>query len=178
MNKQATYDFLTLKNISYKAYEHEAVFTVEAANALNLPNPECGAKNLFLRDDKKRNYYLFTLKDDRTVNIKTLQAMIGSRKLQFASEEDLYSYMKLIRGAVTPLGVLNDEACAVKVYIDAYFKDNTISVHPNDNTATIYLACNDLISLIREHGSQAEYIDFPFFPDIIAVGGDNTCSQS
>ena len=76
MNKQEVYEFLKQKNIPYRAYEHEAVFTVEAANALNLPNPECGAKNLFLRDDKKRNYYLFTLKDDRTVNIKELQPYI------------------------------------------------------------------------------------------------------
>lgn len=51
MNKPEIYEFLNHKNIPYRAYEHEAVFTVEAANALNLLDPECGAKNLFLRDD-------------------------------------------------------------------------------------------------------------------------------
>ena len=160
MNKPEVYEFLNQKNIPYRAYEHEAVFTVEAANALNLPDPECGAKNLFLRDDKKRNYYLFTLKDDRTVNIKELQAMIGSRKLQFASEDDLYKYMKLIRGSVTPLGTLNDEGRFVQVYIDAYYMGRQISIHPNENTATIYLNCDDLMQVIHEHGNTAEYLSF------------------
>lgn len=160
MNKPEVYQFLRQKNICFLAYEHNAVFTVEEANALNLPNPECGAKNLFLRDDKKRNYYLFTLKDDRTVNIKELQAMIGSRKLQFASEDDLYKYMKLIRGSVTPLGTLNDETCSVQVYIDAYYMGRQISIHPNENTATIYLNCDDLMQVIQEHGNSAEYLSF------------------
>ena len=160
MNKPEVYQFLRQKNICFLAYEHNAVFTVEEANALNLPNPECGAKNLFLRDDKKRNYYLFTLKDDRTVNIKELQAMIGSRKLQFASEDDLYKYMKLIRGSVTPLGTLNDETCSVQVYIDAYYIGRQISIHPNENTATIYLNCDDLMQVIQEHGNSAEYLSF------------------
>lgn len=160
MNKQEVYEFLKQKNIPYRAYEHKAVFTVEAANALNLPDPECGAKNLFLRDDKKRNYYLFTLKDDRTVNIKELQAMIGSRKLQFASEDDLYKYMKLIRGSVTPLGTMNDDECFVQVFIDAYYVGRQISIHPNENTATIYLNCDDLMQVIREHGNSAQYLSF------------------
>ncbi len=160
MNKQEVYEFLKQKKIPFRAYEHEAVFTVEAANALNLPDPECGAKNLFLRDDKKRNYYLFTLKDDRTVNIKELQAMIGSRKLQFASEEDLDKYMKLIRGSVTPLGTMNDDERFVQVYIDAYYMGRRISIHPNENTATIYLNCDDLMQLILEHGNRAQYLSF------------------
>ena len=136
MNKPEVYEFLNQKNIPYRAYEHEAVFTVEAANALNLPDPEC------------------------SLNIKELQAMIGSRKLQFASEDDLYKYTKLIRGSVTPLGTLNDEGCFVQVYIDAYYMGRQISIHPNENTATIYLNCDDLMQVIHEHGNTAEYLSF------------------
>ena len=29
---------------------------------IELPHPEADAKNLFIRDDKKRNYYLLTVK--------------------------------------------------------------------------------------------------------------------
>ena len=61
MDKVQIYNFLKEKGIWYKTIEHEPVFTVEQAEALNLPDPETGAKNLFLRDDKKRNYYLITV---------------------------------------------------------------------------------------------------------------------
>ena len=67
--------------------------------------------------------------------------------------------MKLIKGAVTPFGVLNDETCSVQVYIDAYFQGRTISVHPNENNATVYLNADVLLEILREHGNAASYID-------------------
>lgn len=36
--------------------------------ALHYPDAE--AKNIFVRDDKKRNYYLITVKGDKKVNLK------------------------------------------------------------------------------------------------------------
>lgn len=159
MNKQEIYNFLNDKKIKYKAIEHEPAFTVEDIVSFNLENPENGAKNLFLRDDKKKNYYLLVAKDDKTISIKEFQEEAKTRRLSFASEEDLMKIMKLIKGAVTPFGVLNDEEKKVQVYIDDYFKDNYIWVHPNDNTASVYLKAEDLVSVIREHGNYVQYIE-------------------
>ena len=47
----------------YELAEHPAVFTVEEAHAAGVPFAPFGAKNLFLRDDKKRAYYLVTMPD-------------------------------------------------------------------------------------------------------------------
>lgn len=160
MDKIQVYNYLREKGIQYEAIEHEAVFTVEQAESLNLPNPETGAKNLFLRDDKKRNYYLLTVRAELPISLKEFQGKIGSRRLSFASEEDLFQIMKLTKGSVTPFGVMNDDACIVKVYFDAFFEGKIISVHPNDNTATVYLKCNDLVKLIQEHGNPVEYFFF------------------
>lgn len=160
MNKTQVYKYLREKGIQYEVIEHEAVFTVEQAEALNLPNPGAGAKNLFLRDDKKRNYYLLTVRDTLSVSLKEFQEKIGSRRLSFASEEDLLHMMKLTRGTVSPFGVMNDDTCIVKVYFDAFFDGKIISVHPNDNTATVYLNCNDLVNLIQDHGNTVEYVFF------------------
>ena len=159
MNKQEIYDYLKEKNIEYKAVEHPAAFTIEDIESFNLPEPELGAKNLFLRDDKKRNYYLLSVKDDKTISIKEFQEKAGTRRLSFASEEDLMKMMKLIRGAVTPLGILNDDEKQVKVYIDYYFKDKRICIHPNDNTASVYLKTDDLVQIIQEHGNTVEFIE-------------------
>ncbi len=158
INKQELYQFLSQKNIKYTAIEHEPVYTVEEAERLSLPCPEAAAKNLFLRDDKKRNYYLLTVRDALNVNIKSFQKQIGARRLSFASEEDLMQYMGLMKGAVTPFGILNDETHIVQVFIDAYFDGKKISVHPNENNATVYLETNDLIMLLKEHGNQVTYI--------------------
>ena len=36
---------------------------------IELPYPKADAKNLFVRDDKKRNYYLLTIKGDKRVKL-------------------------------------------------------------------------------------------------------------
>lgn len=159
MNKQELYAFLDAQQINYVAIEHQPVYTVEEAEQLYLPHPEAGAKNLFLRDDKKRNYYLLTVRDALPVDIKAFQEKIGARRLSFASEDDLMRYLKLIKGAVTPFGILNDESCTVQAYVDTYFCGKTISVHPNENNATVYLQADTLVELLQEHGNAAAYID-------------------
>lgn len=62
MDKIEIYHYLKRQNIAYEITEHKAVFNMEEADAVDLPYPEWGAKNLFVRDDKKRNYYLITMK--------------------------------------------------------------------------------------------------------------------
>ncbi|WP_319637431.1 hypothetical protein [[Clostridium] scindens] len=38
--------------------EHEAVYNMAELSGIKIPYPEYDAKSLFVRDDKKRNYYL------------------------------------------------------------------------------------------------------------------------
>ena len=138
MNKQEVYAYLTEQKISYEVMEHRAVFNMEDLDALELPYPEWDAKNLFVRDDKKRNYYLITVRGDKRVDLKDFRRKHGLRALSFASPDELFSIMKLIPGAVTPLGILNDEERRVHFYLDQEFQENKIGIHPNENTATIW----------------------------------------
>lgn len=107
---------------------------------------------------KKRNYYLIVVKEDRQINLKELRSLISSRALSFSSENDLTKYLPLEKGSVTPLGVINNENN--NVYIDSYFKNSIIGVHPNINTNTIFLESSDLISFIKDCGNEVSYIDF------------------
>jgi len=161
MNKADVYEFLNNENIRYEVTEHEAVYNMAELSAVSLPYPESDAKNLFVRDDKKRNYYLITVKGDKKINLKKFKQTHGTRHLSFASENDLADIMKLTPGAVTPLGVLNDDEKKVHVYMDKEFLESPalIGVHPNDNTATVWLNTEDLIYLLREHGSTVHLID-------------------
>ena len=62
--KQDIYDLLDEKGVWYEVTEHPAVFNMEELNSVELPYPDADAKNLFIRDDKRRNYYLITVKGD------------------------------------------------------------------------------------------------------------------
>ncbi len=161
MNKQDIYDYLKSKNIWYEITEHQAVFNMLELSKINIPYPEVDAKNLFIRDDKKRNYYLITVKGDKRVNLKDFKEKNNTRALSFASASDLMDIMGLIAGAVTPFGLLNDKELKVQFYIDKDFMKNShiIGVHPNDNTATIWLKVEDLITLIKEHGNQVNIVE-------------------
>lgn len=159
MNKQEVYAYLTEQKISYEVMEHRAVFNMEDLDALELPYPEWDAKNLFVRDDKKHNYYLITVRGDKRVDLKDFRRKHGLRALSFASPDELFSIMKLIPGAVTPLGILNDEERRVHFYLDQEFQENKIGIHPNENTATIWLQADDLMRLILAHGNEAEVVE-------------------
>lgn len=156
MNKEEIYSFIKSKNIWYEITEHKAVYNMEELTEINIPYPEYNAKNLFVRDDKKRNYYLITVRGDKRVDLKEFKKRNGTRPLSFASENDLSAIMNLIAGAVTPLGLLNDKEHKVQFFIDKDFmKDrHIIGVHPNDNTATVWLKVEDLINIIKEHGNE------------------------
>lgn len=161
MNKNKIYEFIKNKNIWYEITEHKAVYNMQELAQIQVPYPERDAKNLFIRDDKKRNYYLITVKGDKKVDLKEFRRNNNTRPLTFASSEDLMEILNLIPGAVTPLGILNDKERKVTVFIDKFFKEepSIIGVHPNDNTATIWLYTKDLIDIIKEHGNVVEIIN-------------------
>ena len=156
MNKQEIYDYLNEKNISYEITNHKAVYNMEEASKIDIPYPNQDAKNLFVRDDKKKNYYLITVRGNKRVDLKEFSIKNNTRRLSFASKEDLMRIMKLIPGAVTPMGILNDENNIVKFYLDKEFLEEPkfLGVHPNDNTATIWIKTVDLIHIIKKHGNE------------------------
>ena len=158
--KAETLELLDHEGIIYELYEHAAVCTVAEAVAVGIPHRELGAKNLFLRDDKHRAYYLVCLPDEKNVSLREIQERLGSRRLSFASAQDLRAKLGLVPGAVTPLGALNDTERHVEVVIDQTLVDaGRLTVHPCDNTATVLIATSDLIALLRERGHDVRVVD-------------------
>lgn len=134
------------EGIPYELAEHPAVYTIGEMEALGLPFQAQVAKNLFLREDRR-------------ADLKALRQTLGSRPLTFASEADLQALLGLEKGAVTPFGLLNDADCRVRLLLDGAFRDGSIAVHPNENTATVYLRTADLEELLRRRGGSVEYIE-------------------
>lgn len=157
MLESDVYEYFKSNHIEYELVEHEAAYTIEEIEKMNVSGFEYIVKNLFLRDDKKRHYYLIVVKKDTIVNMKELQSKIKSRRLSFASESDLNKYLHLSHGEVTPLGIFNDESKSVEVIFDQNIPD-IIGVHPLTNIKTVYLKTDDLIRIIKKHGNKISIV--------------------
>ena len=68
--------------------------------------------------------------------------------------------MSITPGSVTPLGLLGREGGQVELFLDQAFRapPGLIGVHPNDNTATLWLRTEDLIALLRDHGTAVRVV--------------------
>lgn len=146
-------------HIDYDITKHEAIYTVSEGMELNLQHADVIAKSLFICDNKKQNYYLISLSKEKRIDLKALRIKLKSFRLCFASEEDLNEILNLSKGAVTPLGILNDSECKVNVLIDDIFYDSLIGVPLNENTETIWMKAKDLFFIIKQHGNEVEWIE-------------------
>ncbi len=161
MNKQEIYEFLKKEGVWHEIDEHEAVYNMSELSEVRLSYPEYDAKNLFVRDDKRRSYYLITVKGDKRVDLKEFRRSHGTKPLTFANADDLMSILGLIPGAVTPLGLLNDTEHRVKFFLDREFLDGQaiIGVHPNDNTATVWLKTADLLTILEKNQTEVAVVE-------------------
>ena len=159
MTRLEILEMLADLNISHHVIDHPAAHTVEEMDDLALPDTDQIAKNLFLRDDKKQHYYLVSIQKDKTVNLKALRSLLGTRPLSFASEEDLSACLGLKKGAVTPFGLLNDvEQKACFVLDQDLLPLPRIGVHPNENTATVWLPPGDLVTIMESRGKLVRIV--------------------
>jgi Ala-tRNA(Pro) deacylase len=110
MNKQDIFDYLERKGIRHEVTEHGAVFNMEELDAVEMPHKDRLAKNLFVRDDRKENYYLITVRGERRVGLKEFKRTFGTRHLTFAGEEEMKRMLGVLPGSVSPFGLLNDRA--------------------------------------------------------------------
>ena len=111
------------------------------------------------RDAKGRRHFSVVIKAEKKADLKDLQAQIGSAQISFASEERLMKHLGLTKGAVSPLGVINDKNAEVEVYYDRDLIGNPcIGVHPNDNTATVWISFEDLQRFIKSNGNEFGFV--------------------
>ncbi|MBF7097422.1 prolyl-tRNA synthetase associated domain-containing protein [Alkalibacter mobilis] len=154
-NVKKVIKYLESLNIKYKIVEHPPVYTIDEMDELDIGRDGDIVKNLFLRDAKGKRHFLVLLHKDKKVDLKVFQEKLESTKLSFASEERLDKYLNLTKGSVTPMGIINDESKSVEVAIDKDLVGNkSLGVHPNDNTATIWLAFEDIVKVIESNGNK------------------------
>ena len=132
--------------------EHLPVATVEEADAIWHDMGVRPVKNLFLKDDKSA-FWLVVVPGEMRVDLKALPAVIGSRRLRFASAEDLARLLGVAPGGVSPLALINDPERVVEVAIAAALDgEQPLGLHPLRNDATISMKFGDLIRFLARLG--------------------------
>ena len=146
------YKFLTQLGIDYQKINHQSVSTVEEAMFINEQIDGVACKNLFLKSSDKQ-FFIYMMTDEKRADLKYIAKQIGSKRLSFASDEELVELLKLIPGSVTPLGIINDNK-RVKILIDRELRAQRLLIHPNINTATISITYDDLLLFINACGNE------------------------
>jgi Ala-tRNA(Pro) deacylase len=146
--------------ITTATHHHPPLRTVAESRRLRGSLPGGHAKNLYLRDHRKRNW-LVTVEENREVDLKALAEALGSGRLSFGSAERLMQYLGVSSGAVTPFAVLNDAAGEVTVALDAALLERSpLNFHPLDNAMTTQISPAELVAFLRETGHEPLILRF------------------
>ncbi|MEL6227364.1 MAG: prolyl-tRNA synthetase associated domain-containing protein [Pseudomonadota bacterium] len=151
--------------IETKTVEHPAVFTVEESLAIHKHEllPGGHTKNLFLKD-KKGQIFLVVALNDAEIDLKGLHRLVGaSGRFSFGKPELLYETLGVRPGSVTPFSLINDTEQRVSVVLEEkMMAHDLLNYHPLENTATVNIRRNDLLTFIRSCGHT---------PAIVALDG-------
>lgn len=156
------YAFLEALEIGYEVYRHAPLHSVADSQSLRGDIAGLHVRNMFLRD-KKHHYWLVTLGEATTLDLKRLRSLLGaSGSLSFANGEALWEHLGVRAGAVTPFAVINDTEFAVDLLLDSrlFESDGLINVHPLRNDRTVGLGSADLLRFLRYHHKCPKFVDF------------------
>ena len=93
---------LEAAEISHRAVEHGETRTSEESARARGEALEVGGKALVVKADAM--FHIAVLSADRKLDSRRLQIVLNSRKLRFATAEELFSVTGLVPGSVPPFG--------------------------------------------------------------------------
>lgn len=161
-SEQDLLDKLSELNIETTLFRHPPLFTVEDSQNLRGEIPGGHCKSLFLKD-KKHNFILAVLSEDRRMDLKALfrSGHLPVGRLSFASAERMVDMLGIKPGAVTPFSLINVENKDLIVVLDKGMLENDyLNYHPLHNEATLTIHKNDLIKFIEHFGFSPIIMDF------------------
>ncbi|MCI2057562.1 MAG: prolyl-tRNA synthetase associated domain-containing protein [Oscillibacter sp.] len=159
----AVFDLLEQLQIPYDRVSSDPADTMEKCADVSrvLGVPIC--KNLFLCNRQKTEFYLLCMEPDKPFHTKDLSHQIGSARLSFAPEEELWNLLHCTPGSATVLGLMNDTEKHVRLLMDRPVYDaQHISCHPCICTSSLKLKTSDLLDVFLPHvGHTPTVVDLP-----------------
>ena len=158
---------LNEKQIPFDWHTHPELHTVDDAQRLRGHLGGGSVKNLFLKD-RDQHFYLIVCSSHRQFDLKVFRHHIQCRRLSFASPDELWMYLGVRPGSLSPFALYN--ASQLKKETDfppfRFFVDVNLlayklnNFHPLHNTYTCQIAPKHWLSLIEEWGFFSEGLLF------------------
>lgn len=144
--------------IPYRVVEHAPVFTV-AESALHLPDTY-PVKNLLLKEEKGSRFVFVIMKGDERLDTKLLATKIASKKLRFASADDLMEKLGVLPGSASLFSLMHEESAGIEVVFDRrLFDQQELGFHPSENTRTILIPSSSVKLFLGSIGFNYEVIN-------------------
>lgn len=141
---QAVYAFLDGLGIAYRVAEHAPADTMVDCAKIDEALGALTAKNIFLTTKSRKRYWLCIARPDARFHTSDVSRQVGSPRLSFAPEEELFAKLRCHGGSASPLGLIFPEARGVGLIVDkALYAAPTLAFHPCDNTRTVAMAGRD-----------------------------------
>lgn len=140
------YDFLDSLGIKYCRVDHSVAGKMEACREIDETLGVVICKNLFLCNRQKTRFYLLMMPADKPYRTRIFSKLAGSSRLSFGPEEEMAEYLDVTPGSVSILGLMNDRANNVKLYIDKDVIDSEfIGCHPCINTSSLRMKMSEIV---------------------------------
>ena len=131
-------------NIDYKIKHHPPTRTSEESAKYRNESIKIGAKALVVKSKDK--FYLAVLPADKKLDTKKLKKILKSKKLRFATEDELRNLTGLVPGSVPPFGDL----MGINMIVDeTQFEQEDIAFNAGSLEISIKMKSKDYKKLLQ-----------------------------
>jgi len=136
---------LDCNGIPYEVLEHAPVYTSEEAAKVRNVELRTGVKALILKTEEGK-FIMGLIAADRKIDLKKLAKIVGTKKLQLASPQEVIKITGCEVGSVHPFGNLH----GLPTYLDSSVLENDmVNFNAGLHTVSIQMKAKDLVKAIR-----------------------------
>ncbi len=147
-NASQVCEYIEKIGIEYDIVTHEPVFSLEECQRINGLINGVICKNLLLKTDSGKIFYLFMIKDNKRFVTKDVSKKLGCSRLSFASEKYMEDMLNTCAGSLSVTSLIFDKEKKVSLAIDSdVLKEEFICCHPSDNTATLKIKTEEILNV-------------------------------
>jgi len=138
-------EFLQRSGVRFDVSEHAAVFTSEEAARVRGVELKTGVKALVLKSEKG-GFVMGLVAADRKIDLKKLARVVGAKRLQLASAEEVLKLTGCEVGSVHPFGNLFN----LTTYMDrSVLENDVVNFNAGLHTVSVQMRAEDLVRVIE-----------------------------
>lgn len=145
--------------VAFHAVQHDAVFTCDEADLIDLGLVGSPAKNLLVCESGESRLTLVMLRPEQRLDLKALARRIGAKRLRFASADTLMAKLGVTPGSVSILGLSQDHGREVQLVMDQQlWESDYLLCHPLVNTETLSIAREGVRRFLDHLGCEPQVL--------------------